>query len=566
MKEIMNPKNKNLTAIAVQALPVIALVAVLVGLHVLLSNVGELWYGTNVKDMWALATPFFIRVFWPLVGIIAIIGAGIGLLASYKSTRAKNIAGTSAIIIGVVALIGSLIPGSPLVSAANRSGFEAKKTYLARLTETKESHPEYLERANYVQAAKILTETVNDSSVGGFSQAQYTVANGEPAWCAGVLSNKDGRGRQYVTGVRCLTAANKVVKAKFNGRVPSIDGAFSTNLAKQIAESKPGMSIDKMDVRYAIIDSKAISVASVTRIEHDAYTPHRVPGGVFVFDDTGKMTYRASVKAGEFGFAVLPYGIAEQVRGALNTKAGFWCASHLTKAKCVALNQPLEDTQHVSGELQTGDINAANYSEFVLHRANGGIAMVTPLTMYGKGRNVVAYLDVDADSVTNGVMPKATLFKGVMEVSNRMLAQTISPAYTADITWITEINGESETATGSRIYEVTPTKAGEVVATIGTATNPQYKVKVAATVKDDSLDFSWCISDLNSGKNIECRTRANGEAPIGTLRGLATGNQNSNTDNTPNKVEVGTSFDVAKLTVAELQKLINDAAAELAKR
>jgi hypothetical protein len=182
--------------------------------------------------------------------------------------------------------------------------------------------------------------------------------------------------------------------------------------------------------------------------------------------------------------------------------------------------------------------------------------------MYGKGRNVVAYLDVDADTVTANQMPTATLYEGVMEVSNRLLAQTITPAYTADITWITEVNGASDTSTGSRIYEVTPTKPGVVIATIGTATNPQYKVIVNATVKDDSLDFAWCISDLNTGKELECRTRAQGEAAIGTLRGIAGQTQSPATPGTV----VNKGFEVSDLSVAELQQLINDAAAELAKR
>jgi len=542
---------------------VVAGAAILGAIHFGLSSIGELWYGTWVKDAWALSTPFFTRVFWPLAIFVALIGVGGFAFADFPS-RKRTVGVTIAVVVGAVGVIGSFVPGSPTVSAAMRSGYESSKLYLANVDVTTDSHPEYLERPNYVQAAKIISETVNDSTVGGFTQAQYTIANDEPAWCVGVLSVKDSMDRQYVTGVRCLNAENKVVKAAFSGRVPSIDGLFSTNLAKQIAEAKPGMSIDRMDVRYAIVNDKALSVASVTRVARDPYTPHRVPGGVFVFDEAGKMTYQASVKSGEFGFAVLPYGIAEQVRDALNTRAGYWCMNHLTKAKCAKKNQALEDTHHVNGEAQNGDVNSANYSEFVLHRADGGIGMVTPLTMYGKGRNVVAYLDVDADTVTANQMPKATLYEDVMEVSNRLLAQTIAPAYTADITWITEINGESDTASGSRIYEVTPTKPGEVIATIGTATNPQYKVIVSATVKDDSLDFGWCISDLNSGKQIECRTRSQGEAAIGTLRGIATQAPNAATDTPATVVENG--FDMSNLSVAELQQLINDAASELAKR
>jgi hypothetical protein len=215
----------------------------------------------------------------------------------------------------------------------------------------------------------------------------------------------------------------------------------------------------------------------------------------------------------------------------------------------------------MGGEEAQGDVNAANYSEFVLIREDGTFAMVTPLTVYGKGRNVVAYLDVEAGSVQNGEIPKAVLYTGVMEVSNRMLAQVIAPAYTADITWINEVDGNGDMASGSRIYEVTPTKPGEVFATIGTATNPQYDVRVQASIKNDSLEFSWCVFDHLSQKQIECRTRNQGEAPIGTLRGLVSQNNNQNTDS----VNVGSGFDTSKLSDQERLALIEQLAKELQK-
>ena len=540
------------------AIIAVILVVILGTTHVVLTNVAELWYATSIKDLWSLSTPFFVRVFWPLVVVVSGAVAGACFIVRYR--KPNPVIGAGLLVASTLMLVGLVIPGSPFISAANRSGHEAQTMYLENLDVTSNEHPEYQVRQNYVQARTILSNTLNDSVVGGLTQLQYTTANQVPAWCAGVLSTKDTKGRQYVQGVRCLSNDGKVLKANFKGRVPSFNGAWSTNLAKQIAEAKPGMSIDEMDVRYAIEYDKAISVASVTRVKRDAYTPHRGPGGVFVFDEKGAMTYKSSVKPGEFNFAVLPYSIAEEIRGALNTRAGFWCANHLTKVKCVQKNQPLEDTQHTGGEEVTGGVNASNYSEFVLIRKDGTVGMVTPLTMYGKGRNVVAYLDVDADSVSDGVMPHATLYNDVMEASNLMIAQTIAPAYTADITWIDEISGDGETTSGSRIYEVTPTKPGEVFATIGTATNPQYDVVVQASIADDSLEFKWCISDHQTKKQIECRTRTQGEAPIGTLRGLA--NQNNNQGPTGGE-QIDSKFDTSKLSDQERIALIAQLAEEL---
>lgn len=540
------------------AITVAVTVTVLTIVHLALSSVGELWYKTQMGDAVALAMPFFTRVLIGFVAIAVVIGFGLNYSFRYRNQNTRRGAVLGAAGIGM--FIVMMIPGLPFISAANRSGFEAQKSYLENLTVSSKAHPTYLVRQNYVQAQTILSETLNDSVVGGLTQLQYTSNGSEPAWCAGVLSVKDGKGRQYVNGVRCLTTAGRITKAEFKSRVPSFGGAFSTNLQKQIAEAKPGMSVDKMDVRYAIVDGSAISVVSLTRVEKNMNTPHRVPGGVMVFDNNGKMTYKSSVKAGEFDFAVVPYGTAEEIRNALNTRSGFWCQNHLTKQRCVAANQPLEDTHHMGGEEVQGDVNAANYSEFVLIRKDGTFAMVTPLTVYGKGRNVVAYLDVDAGAVQDGAIPKAVLYTGVMEVSNRMLAQVIAPAYTADITWINEVGGDGDMASGSRIYEVTPTKPGEVFATIGTATNPQYSVRVQASIKNDSLEFSWCVFDHLSQKQIECRARNQGEAPIGTLRGLVSQN-NNNTDT--DSVNVGSGFDTSKLSDQERLALIVQLAEEL---
>lgn len=545
------------------AFTLIALIGVAAVLNTVLTAVAELWYATDMKDWMALSTPFFLRVFWPLMAICTLVITGSCLALRYRNPKTTE--GGAMIIAGVAMLVASFIPGSPTFSAANRSGYEAQRMYLQNLTVTKAPHPEYQIRQNFVQAREILEETLNATVSMEMTQLLYTSVNGDPAWCGGVVDMHDGKGRAYVKGVRCLTADGVVKKADFSGRVPYLYGAHSTNLRKQVAEAKPGLSVGELDVRFAIKGDKAISVVSTTRVVRDANKPHRVPGGVFVFDETGRMTYRSSAKASDFGFQVVPYSIAEEIRGALNTRAGFWCMNNLLKAKCTKLNVPLEDTHHEAGEVKSDDLNAENFSEFALYRKDGSIGLVTPLKAYGSATNVIAYLDVEADSVQDGVMPKATLYTGVSEVSDRILAQYIAPAYTADITWLAEIAGDGESASGSRIYEVTPQAPGYVFATVGTATNPQYDILVKATVSDESLEFSWCISSHNTHKQIECRSRRDGEAPIGTLRGLANNTTNPTEDTTPSgdKTTVTSSFDTSKLSDAEKIALIAQLAKEL---
>ena len=145
--------------------------------------------------------------------------------------------------------------------------------------------------------------------------------------------------------------------------------------------------------------------------------------------------------------------------------------------------------------------------------------------------------------------------------------QALTPTYTSDLNWIGEVAGDGDTSTASRIYEVTPTSPGAMRLTIGTATNPQYLVDVTAGLNGDDLDFSWCVSTDPEKKGeaprlIECRRRSDGEAPIGTLRGLAS----AAAPVTGGETKDGPVTDLSSLSKAELLELIEEAARELARR
>jgi hypothetical protein len=70
------------------------------------------------------------------------------------------------------------------------------------------------------------------------------------------------------------------------------------------------------------------------------------------------------------------------------------------------------------------------------------------------------------------------------------------------------------------------------------------------------------VFDHLSQKQIECRARNQGEAPIGTLRGLVSQNNNTNNTNT-DSVSVGSGFDTSKLSDQERIALIAQLAEEL---
>lgn len=549
---------------------------------------GELWFRTGIVKLVKLGTPFWLLVFWAiiapiLVGVLFIFGGhDLKSRRSYARTEqelaeqaARQRHGRTMMRAGALLIAGALIlcvPGTPrtpglLFSKALRNGHDTKAEIAENVKVSTDPHPEYLRRANSVQAERLVEELSNDPAISSTSEVQYSRANEEPAWCAGAYGRKDSLGRRNTVSVVCVTDTKRIVRASWEGQgVPSIAGNFSTNLAKQVAEMQPGKSIDEADLRFGIENDKPFLIAPLTQVR-GGMNPRTLPGGVVYIDGAGTLTYDAHAERGEYGVAVVSYKVAEDLRGSLNHRGGYYCSSdrNMNKKRCLTKNTPYADTGSLAG-----DVNSENFSEFVLNRADGGIAMVTPLTFYGKSRNISAYLDVNVDEAQAGVMPTAILYEGANEVSYKTLVQTLTPAYTADLTWLTEIDAAADTATASRIFEITPSKPGTMVLTIGTATNPQYIVEVDAGLSGDTLDFSWCIySDSEKAgsepRKIECRSRTDEEASIGTLRGLNLGQPTGATTTDPGR-PVDDSFDLTKLTIDELKALISEAADELANR
>lgn len=568
-------KNKKYDTALNVAMVVLPL-AVLAGLA---WSYGELWLQTYASAAFRAST-FGLTVL--IVGIGAAIAGGVLVFGGRpdrygysreekpaKSRKVRDGAGIAIIAFAVLwfLLPGGVIPGVRLGSSQiARHGHDVRVENLAvNIAETKAERPAWLARANSVQAQRTINQYLSDPSVGGTTEIQRSLANGVPAWCAAALNVPDRFGRQYANLVICMDDEKQLAMAKFDGQAPTINGNFSSNLRKKVAELKAGLMIADEDVRYGIKDGKPFMVAATTRYT-GWFNNLTVLAEIVVMDESGTIRLESSLTAAEFDVPLLPVKIARDLREALNDRGGYWCLNHLGKAKCLSRNTPYEDTQSSAGTKVTGDVNAENYSEFTLQREDGTWVYVTPMTYYGKGRTITGYFEVFAGEVKIGEIPKATLWSGISEVSHLALVQALTPTYTSDLNWIGEIAGDGDTSTASRIYEVTPTSPGAMRLTIGTATNPQYLVDVTAGLNGDNLDFSWCISTDPEKKGekprlIECRRRSDGEAPIGTLRGLAA--------STPSGVQSGTATvntDLSKLTDKELVALIEAAAKELAGR
>jgi hypothetical protein len=376
---------------------------------------GELWFRTY-GSVFVRALSFGVTTF--VVGL-AVAVTGIVLLVNARSDRSdyrsdwrnepkeadtnpanrkvRTGVGISLIVFAAAwfFLPGGVIPGVSLgTSQLARHGHDIRVENLAgKITETSELRPAWLARANSVQAQRMVNQYLSDPSVGGMTEIQRASADGKPAWCAAALNVADRFGRQYVNLVVCLDDEKQLTTAKFTGQAPSVQGNFSSNLRKKVAEIQPGLLIADEDVRYGIKNGKPFMVAATTRYT-GWFENLTVPAGAVMMDESGNIRITSSLTADEFDVPVLPVKVARDLRATLNDRGGYWCLNHLGKAKCLAKNTPYEDTQSSAGTQVAGGVNAENYAEFTLQREDGTWVYVTPMTYYGKGRTITGYCEV----------------------------------------------------------------------------------------------------------------------------------------------------------------------------
>jgi hypothetical protein len=531
---------------------------IVVGLCVWIAN-SPLFWGTHVANGLAAAKATAV-----VVAIIAIFVAGVTAVIvprlMYSKPKRAGAISITGVVVAVVslALLLPVIPGSPARSAY-RSGFDALSRFSENIITTNAPRADYETRLNAAMAENILRASLQDTVawIPNESQPQYSVVDDAPAWCVGLLAQHRvpmAADRVYAKGVMCLVEESmKTVRADWDVRVPTTQGSYSTNLHKYIARLQRGMSVAEADVRFYIQNGKPHMLAPVTKVVSAGIDVRRVTAGFVTIDPKGSLKLHTSAKAGEWPVPVVAYGTAEQIRASLNTRGGYYCAARLKSAGCVAKAQPLEDTSSIQGAGSAGDPNAGNSTEFVLRREDGRLVMVTPLTPYGNSRNVVAYLEVIVDELAGIKTPTAVLYNVAAEASGLSIAQAVTAAYTADIAWTSEVTEPEAQKSASRIFEITPAGAGEVVATIGNATNPEYLLRVKPALKDGSLQFSYCIHAYGTNEELDCRVSTQPAARIGTLRGVASADDGQTSVQTP--VTVDGSLNLDEMTDDELRLL-----------
>lgn len=531
------------------------IIAAIMGLVALLVAVSPLLIGTQLYSVYRFGAPFWTYLVWTVLGALGLFVLGFSLMsraqAASNTTKAAvgYVTGGTAVVVAIVLLGSFVVRGTPQHDVLTRNGYDSRRAYVENLTEQVGGMPTYQRRLNFAQAKNILASNLEDAAVQSTTEPRYSVVNGEAAWCVAGRGPGDTLGRQWTRSVICLKDdGESIVTARFEGRVKTLGGNFSSNLAKAVARLRRGLQIDGGDLRFGIKHNKPFAVVPVTQVGGSYEHPITVPAGVVTIGPKGQLAYHREVARGELPVPVISTAIAEQIRGALNTRSGLWCQERLMNDACRTRNIPLEDTTSIGGtEDAATDPNAGNASEFVLRTDSGRLVMVTPLTRWGQGRNVVAYLSVPVDEVKAGHIPAATLYKVKPQVAYSRIAQVITATYAKALGYTGEDSAR-------KIYEITPSAPGQAVATIGTPENPEYSVVIETERAKKSLDFRFCVQNYRTQIQIECRQATGGVAPQDALERGAAVNPSGDT--------TGTTTSGADLSQVPTSELI----AELSRR
>jgi hypothetical protein len=477
----------------------------------------DLYVGTYGYRAITGSVPVAVSVLMPVALAVALMFAAFFANDTmYYKLRQRNIRR----MVVTVCLAALVIPALWFAQGArwmNRYTFETTAPYGANLEEVTGQPPAYGLRLSVPQARLQLRNALQGEQ-GYIGDVTYVANQDVPEYCA-TVHRADTLGRVWTKLVICMDPnSGSMRKAAFTGNVGTPEGAWASRLGDQVASVRRGLVFDTPDVYGYITQSgEPRLVVPARSMSSDGNRRFDMPAGVVVFDVDGSRTLHRKLAPGEIPGPVFPMSMAAAVRDSVNTRAGFVAYQRPQRN-----DQALEATNMSAGSAAT-DPNAENPSEFVLVREDGRVVYVTPLTPYGTSQTVVAYLEVFADEVSAGQAPAATLYRmpsGSAAASYPLIAQRVTSLYDADVEWM-DTNDDTDASNRARIYEITPAQPGQVTLTIGTGTQPLYRVYADAVLNERNTFGTICVHRFSDDVLLRCDTADSDPAPVGSLRGIA---------------------------------------------
>lgn len=464
---------------------------------------------------------------WANTLAVLVVIVACGLAVAYAVSSSPK--GSARVVAAIVA-VALLLLGINLGRWANRSGYEGLHRYAANITVVDGALPDYDIRLNREQA-----KTLIDSQTGipGDRSDPTFVPNmpgDRSGWCSLISRKFKGPiNRVFSTGVSCLVVADdgttSVKSGEFDKPIPSGTGSMSANMKGELTEIDTGLYLPSFeDDVYGYLDEQDRPYAVVPTLEWAGYRhAAKMPAKVVTYDPQGVRHSFDAVAAGDIPGPVSSPTIAAQVRSAVNTMNGFLGYRNLTG--------------------NDGAYQAVGNEETVLVRTSDKrVVYITALTRYGSGQLVTAYLEAEADTLVGRSAPKATLYRlPTPYTSLDAVAHTVSTLYDSDLS----LNA----ADGYQLFELTPSKAGKLTATIGKGAASVYRVEVDAAQASGGVPTRVCLYPFTDdvptpGTEIRCDTPVGGSyrpVPVGSIVGI--GRSNSGPSNGESTVSTNGELD-----------------------
>lgn len=272
-------------------------------------------------------------------------------------------------------------------------------------------------------------------------------------------------------------------KLRFGGSAPQ------NNLTRAIQwRTTPSTKVHQEDAFVFCEDGTPMVYAPLTKLSGDLFFPHRVPGGVAVYNgETGALSIHGSLEAD--GLPIYPKSIAQDQRESLKASGSFidWIFNRAG----------WEDTS-----VDEDDPNGENRSEFGLVTTDGSRELyVTPLTARGSSSSIVALGTVDSSGeVTSGQLREYTV--------NRYTGDEVKQANSSVAARITGEVLSGYMASGLEVFEVVPSEEGTWTATVGKEQTVLYRAVIHPDGQIELLDADGnnIAGDSSDGEGADTPT------------------------------------------------------------
>lgn len=289
---------------------------------------------------------------------------------------------------------------------------------------------------------------------------------------------------------------NEDAKLRFGGEIPSND------LGRALAwKTQLSVRWNKRDAFFYCNDDVPEIYIPLKKIAGNPFIGHEVPYGVAIYNGhTGDLSIETEY-AGDL--PVYPLSLAKKQRASTTASGSLWDywmrrAGYATTEK----DQDEMDNAEENESTEDGEIvrneNLADYS--LAGDTTGNSYFVTPLTPRGSSSSIIAIGNIQSNTIKNGELNPYSVYRYDIP---RQAKSTIASRIISE-----ELSGYR--AQGLHVFEVTPERNGNWVATIGQRQTVIYRATISpeGKISLQTVDGSQ-KNNVNNSEEMETKAEKN---------------------------------------------------------